>query len=250
MAPADPPPAAPYTPGLAAQTAVQTAAPASQMDYPLRLIAEARQSYQSIRDYTCLFVKREEINGQLQPDNLMEMKVRTQPYSVYFRWLGPQSMLGQEVCYVTGRNNGMMRVHSTGIRALGGWVSIAPDDPRATASSRHMITESGIGNLIDRYAVRWEKERSINKTQVRVAQYSYNQRPCIRVEAIHPDNTGREFYAYRTVVYFDKENHLPIRIENYNWPRPGGPAEGTLLESYSYAHLRLNVGVPEVDFNH
>src|SRR5437588_11366668 len=42
---------------------------ANPLDLPLRLIAEARQSYQATRDYTCMFVKRERIRGAVQPDN-------------------------------------------------------------------------------------------------------------------------------------------------------------------------------------
>src|SRR6516225_370550 len=70
------------------------------MDEPLRLIAAARQTYEQVHDYTCLFVKRERIRGQLQPENLIEMKVLTQPFSVYLRWLAPQPTSGQEACYV------------------------------------------------------------------------------------------------------------------------------------------------------
>ena len=51
-------------------------------------------------------------------------------------------------------------------------------------------------------------------------------------------------------MYFDKENHLPIRVENYDWPRNRGDANGPLTESYSYADLRLNVGVSDETFNH
>src|SRR5437016_5386397 len=56
------------------------------MDPPLRLLAEARGSYKEIKDYACLFIKRERIRGQLQPENLIQLKVRSQPFSVYMQW--------------------------------------------------------------------------------------------------------------------------------------------------------------------
>jgi hypothetical protein len=220
------------------------------MDYPLRLIWDASQRYRATRDYTALFIKRERIGGQLQPENLIEMKARTQPFSVYLRWLGPSGMAGQEACYVAGRNNGMMRVHSTGLAGVVGFVSLDLRDPRAVASSRHAITEAGIGSLIDKFTQRWDTERRLNKTVVRVAEYMYNKRPCTRIETIHPDNQGGQFYSYRSIVYFDKEYRLPIRVEAYDWPRRGGPPEGDLLESYSYVNLRFNVGLGEADFNY
>jgi hypothetical protein len=223
---------------------------ASVMDEPLRLIASASQSYQQVRDYTCLFVKRERIRGQLQPENLVEMRVRSQPFSVYLRWLSPLDSAGQEACYVAGRNNGQMRVHSTGLAGVVGFVSLDPRDPRVAQNSRHTITEAGIGNLIGRFAQRWELERRLNRTQVRVAEYTYDRRPCTRVETIHADNAGGQFYTYRSVLYFDRETRLPVRVEAYDWPRPGGTPGGELLESYSYAHLRLNVGLDDRAFNY
>jgi hypothetical protein len=237
----------------AAQTAPATPPPssaASPLDQPLQLIAEARESYRQVRDYTCLFIKRERLRGQLQPENLIAMKVRSQPFSVYLRWHGPQPVVGQEVCYVTGRHNGKMRVHSAGLLGAVGFVSLDPRDPRALENSRHTITEAGIGNLIERFGRGWELERKLNRTHVRLAEFEYNKRRCWRVETIHADNGGGQIAYYRSVVYFDQENRLPIRVENYDWPRSGGDPNGDLLESYSYANLRLNVGLSEEAFNH
>lgn len=221
------------------------------MDLPLQLIAEARRSYQEIKDYTCLFIKRERLRGQVQPENVIDMKVRTQPFSVYLRWLKPVPTAGQEVCYVAGRNNGMMRVHSSGILGSVGFVNMDPRDPRALETSRHSVTEAGIGNLIDRYGEAWELERRLNRTQVRIQEYEYNHRRCTRVETVHADSAGQQIPFYRSVVYFDKENHLPIRVENYDWPRQG-PADptGGLVESYSYVNLRFNSGLNDAVFAH
>ncbi|HLJ92512.1 MAG TPA: DUF1571 domain-containing protein [Gemmataceae bacterium] len=235
----NPPPAAPSAP-----------TGAGPMDLPLRLIAEARQSYQGVQDYTCLFIKRERLREQIQPEHLIAMKVRTQPFSVYLRWLRPAPTAGQEVCYVAGRNNGMMRVHSTGLRGVVGFVSMDPRDPRALETSRHTITEAGIGNLIDRFGKAWELESRLNRTQVRVQEYEANSRRCLRVETVHTDPAGQQIPFYRSVVYFDKQNHLPIRVENYDWPRPGFDPAGAIVESYSYLDLHLNTGLSEAVFVH
>jgi len=225
-------------------------APASPLDQPLRLATAANQGFQGIRDYSCLFIKKERLHGKLQPDNLIEMKVRNQPFSVYLHWLAPKNFEGQQACYVAGRNQNMMRVHSTGILGIAGFVTLDTRDPRVMENSRHTITEAGIGHLITRLLQSWEMERRLGKTQVRLADYTYNRIPCTRVETIHPDNSSRQFTSYRTVVYFDKTSHLPIRIEKYDWPRAGGPVEGELLESYSYINLRTNVGLGDNAFNY
>ena len=255
-----PPPAQPSAPqpmppgatgvspvGATTQAPAQKASP---MDTPLRLIHEAQQAYQSVQDYTCLLIKRERINGRLPPDNVMEMKVRTQPFSVYLRWLQPRSEAGQEVCYVAGRNDGKMRVRAKGVLSVAGFISLDPNDPRARQSSRRSITEAGIGNMIERFARAWENERRLNLTaDVHVAEYEYNRRRCMRVEILHPNNGNGHFLYYRDVIYFDKETHLPIRLEFYDWPRVDGDT-GQLVEVYSFANMRLNVGLGDNVFNH
>jgi hypothetical protein len=220
------------------------------LDVPLQLIAEARRSYQGVRDYACLFIKRERLRGQLQPENMIDMKVRTQPFSVYLRWLKPVATAGQEVCYVAGRNNGMMRVHSSGILGTVGFINMDPRDPRALETSRHSITEAGIGNLIERYGQGWDLERRLNRTQVRIQEYEYNRRRCTRVETIHADSAGQQIPFYRSIVYFDKEHHLPVRVENYDWPRQAADPAGGLVESYSYVNLNLNAGLSDAVFAH
>jgi hypothetical protein len=224
--------------------------PTHALDEPLQLLAAARQSYQNVRDYTCLFVKRERIKGQLQPESLIAMRARTQPFSVHLRWLSPKNLAGQEACFVAGRNNGMMRVRASGVLGAVGFVNLDPRDPRAQEHSRHTILEAGIGYLIEQYTQGWQQVRPYNRTQVRIAEYDYNKRRCTRVETIQLENIGGKVPFHRCVVYFDKEHRLPIRAENYDWPRPGGTQGGDLLEEYSYADLRPNVGLGEQHFNY
>ncbi|MGH7172847.1 MAG: DUF1571 domain-containing protein [Gemmataceae bacterium] len=247
-----PPSVQPSAPRPMNPTAPASTAPASPMDAPLRLIHEARQAYRNVQDYTCLLVKRERSNGGLPPyDTVMEMKVRTQPFGVYLRWLQPRSEAGQEVCYVAGRNNGKMRVHPKGVLgSFAGFISLDPNDPRARQASRRSITEAGIGNTIERFARSWEEERRLNLvSQVKIAEYQYNHRRCTRVEITHPNNANGHFLYYRDLIYFDKETHLPIRLEFYDWPRQAGDL-GHLVEVYSFANMRLNVGLGDNVFNH
>ena len=42
-------------------------------------IADCRDRYAQVRDYTCTFVKRERIDGRLTPQHIMIMKARTEP---------------------------------------------------------------------------------------------------------------------------------------------------------------------------
>jgi hypothetical protein len=249
--PSSPPPsAAPTAPRPTDKAAAPNAAPASPIDEPLRLIRQAQETYRGVRDYTCLLIKQERMNGVLPPQNVMEMKVRTQPFSVYLRWLQPKSEAGQEVCYVAGRNDGKIRVHPKGVLGVVGFVSLDLNDPQIRQKSRRGINEAGIGSTIERLARAWEDDKRNNlTTQVTVAEYEYNHRRCQRVEMVHPNNANGRFHYYRDVIYFDKETHLPIRLEFYDWPRQQGDA-GQLVEVYSFANMRTNVGLTDAMFNH
>jgi hypothetical protein len=223
---------------------------AATMAQAVQLAAAARQTFQTVRDYTCLMIKRERIQRQLEPENIMEVKIRNQPFSVYLHWLGPGGLAGQEACFVAGRNNNMMRVHPTGFKGAFGFLSIAPDDPRVMEHSRHKITEAGLGNLIQRLNTCWEIDRQQNTATVRIAEYEYDKRRCTRVEIIRPGKSTGPCAFYRTVAYFDKETHLPVRVELYDWPCSGGNAGGDIVESYSYVNLRFNVGLTDKVFEH
>jgi hypothetical protein len=224
---------------------------ARPLDAPLAMLRDGQRTFATVKDYTFTLQSRENIRGVLQAeDNVMICKMRTQPFSVYMRWLAPKADAGQEVCFVAGKNNNKMRVHSKslGKGALLGFQSLDINDPRVRDHSRHSIVEAGLGTLIDHTIKHWEYENPLGKTQVKTAEYTCNNRRCLRVETTHTERI-QGFYCYRSVIYIDVETKLPIRSEAYDWPRAGGTADGELLEMFSYIDLRLNVGVPDSDFN-
>ncbi len=236
--------------GLVPSGTGQSPAPTPAQDRAMRLISEARKAFAQVQDYTFTLVKREQVNGQLLPENVIAVKVRNQPFSIHMKWLKPKPQEGQEACYVAGKNNGLMRVKPAGVLGAMGFVNIDPKDARVRAMSRHSITEAGIGNLIEKCAQRWESDRQTGKTKLRIGEYEFDGRKCVRVEASHPGSKPGDFYAYRIVVFFDKELHLPVRCEVYDWPKEGARPEGEQVECFSFTDLKLNVGLTDDSFNY
>jgi hypothetical protein len=183
----------------------------------------------------------------LLPPNVLSMKVRNEPFSVYLRCEGPDADKGLEVYYVAGRNCGMMRVRPAGVLGIFGFVSLDPRDPRAFAKNRHCITEAGLGTMLESTARYWARERRLNKTLVRITDEALGGRACTRIETIHPEQTGA-YYGYRCVLWLDKATHLPVGSETYDWPRPGSAKDGDLLEWYRYLDLRCNLGLGDEAF--
>jgi hypothetical protein len=222
----------------------------SPLDQPLALLAEAKRNYGAVQDYTCTLVSQERVNGKLEDQNIMQAKFRTEPFSIYMRWLAPEDSVGQEVAFVLGKNNNKMRVKSLrlGKGGLLGWMSIDPNDPRATARSRHNILEAGIGNMIDQHITHWSKAKTFADTKVNIGEAKYNERDCVRVEVTLAQRNPTA-YCYRSVLYMEKQSKLPIRMENYDWPQPNGAAGGEVLEVFSYVNLQFNVGLKNADFD-
>ena len=237
--------------GQSPQQPIQpTAAVESPLDQPIAWLKEAKRNYTAVKDYSCTLVAQERVNGRLQEQNIIAMKFRPQPFSVYMRWLGgPNNITGQEVAYVAGKNNNKMRVNPKGglFKNIAGWQNIDVNDRRILDHSRHNILEAGLGNLIDQMLTHWEADRKHAKTEIKTAEYKYQNRLCLRIETIRPDKANA--YCYRCVLYIDKDSKLPVRIEAYDWPRQGGPVEGELLEMFSYVNLQFNVGLTDNDFN-
>src|SRR5262249_25143588 len=123
----------------------------------LRMIAECQARYQTVRDYTCTFSKRERIKGQLTPPHLLTMKVRTGPPSIYVKFQQPSA--GREAIYILGRNGGKVLAHDVGLnKLLAGTLRLEPTCDRAMEGCRHPITDAGIGPLLETLARRWSRE--------------------------------------------------------------------------------------------
>ena len=220
----------------------------SPLDEPLRLATQAQEKFRTIQDYTCTFIKRERIGGQLLPEEYVFLKSRTRPFSIYMKWQQPYE--GREVIYVKGQNDGKLLAHSTGVeKVVGGTVALDPRGEMAMENSRHDITEAGLGNLVDQLVLRWSGERKLGQTKAEVKENAtVDGRSCWCVKTQHPADPKHYAY-YRSRVFFDKQHGLPIRFEGYDWPRRGSAPDGDAVEVYTYRDLRLNVSLTALDFS-
>jgi Protein of unknown function (DUF1571) len=235
--------------GLLASAGRVTPQAPSPIERVGQLLAEANASFAHVRDYTGTVVRQERIGGQLQPEAVIDVRIRQQPFSVCLKWTSPKQLAGQKAIYITGKNNNEIRAKGAGLLAVAGYVSLPTNDPSVMKKSRHAITESGIGNIIDIISRSYEIERRLPAGQVTVtfADYAFQQRPCTRMELTHHVYNA-QLYCYRCVVYFDKALKLPVRVEVYDWPAANGNPKGELLECYSYINLRFNAGLTDAAF--
>lgn len=225
---------------------------AARMQHPLTpfvawLEDAIKQMDTNVRDYSCTFKKREMIDGKLGDQQSMFVKMRMQPFSVYFYFLD-QAVQGQEALYVQGKNNGNLLAHPTGIKqALVGTLSLAPNDPQAMDGNRYPITDFGMRRLAERFLERCKYEMQFGECNVRIVEARIDGRAVTCVETVHP--VKRAEFRYNVCrLYIDNELNLPIRCEGYDWPSREGE-QPQLIEEYTYSSLKLNHGFTDMDFD-
>jgi hypothetical protein len=221
-----------------------------QPEHPLkpaiRIAQSSLEALEGVRDYECLFTKRELIDGQMT-SQMMQMRFREQPFSVYYKF-GPP-FAGREVLYVAGRNNGMMLAHEgSGVKSLVGSVSLALDCPKAKSENRHPLTEGGMRNIVALLVKQWEHESAYGEIEV---QFYPSARvgdvECRVIEASHP-RPRRQFLYHVTRLYLDSDTNYPVRLENYGWPAAAS-VNPPLIEEYTFLNVRTNLGFTDREFD-
>ena len=245
--PADSPPTAP----IPALVKVEAGTPSvnGAEAFP-KMIAEARAAYGSLRDYACVLVRQEVVGGKLRPEQMAELRVRTQPLGMNLAVTTPKANAGEEISYLPTRFAAKLRYKAPGLDGIKyGYQTVLADEPRLLANSRHTIADTGLLATIDRAEKAVATEKKLNHpVQILVADYTFAGRPVTRFEVfaekLHPFR-----YAYRWVIFVDKSTKLPVRFEAYDQPKPGGASSGELLEVHSFVGIKANAGLLDAAFN-
>jgi hypothetical protein len=221
----------------------------------LLLIERGHARLSAVPDYTAMFMKQERIGDELGEAQVIRIKLRHKPFSIYMKWLSRDK--GRELVFVEGQNDGKMLVH------VGGWKSrllptlkIDPHESRAMAESRHPVTDAGLLEVARRcIAYRQRDLKAPSGVRCRMLDnQKFDDRACycFIIEYDRPDLLD----GYRKVVaHIDKEYSLPVSVKNYGWPQDDASLSETeldaetLIEIYSYSEIRLHSQLAEADFS-
>ena len=203
----------------------------------------------TIKDYSCTVVKRERIDGKLGAHEYMFAKIRHEPFSVYLYFLSPDTVKGQEVIYVDGKNDGNMLAHAgSGVRAMMGTVALKPQSMIAMQGNRYAVTEIGVENLARRLVEVAEHDKQFGECEVNFfPNAKVNGRICTCIQVVHPV-PRRNFRFHLARVFIDDEYTIPIRYEAYDWPQEAG-GQPLLMEEYTYMNVKVNNGFTDADFD-
>jgi hypothetical protein len=106
----------------------------------------------------------------------------------------------------------------------------------------------GMRKMLDRVIAQWEHEARYAETEV---QYYPNARlgdlELKAIESKHPQ-PRKQFKFHMTRLYLHKQSQLPVRVEQYDFPKKNGDSP-PLAEEYTYLKLRTNIGLTDHDFD-
>ena len=245
------------TPSSAMEGAKIASNVSTSVEHPLipviRWAERERPAIAAAKDYTAIMQKQENIGGDVQEAQMMEVKVRHQPFSVYLKFRYPPRMNGQQAIYVRGQNDNKLIAHGVGLERKFGTQKLDPEGWIAMRGNKYPITEMGVLNLVDKLLEVGYKDSKFGECDVSYIEGVKTgdknaPRECTMIQVTHPI-PRQNFIFHIARIYVDNELNLPIRYESYDWARKEGETP-KLLEAYTYRDLKLNVGLTDADFDY
>ncbi len=205
---------------------------------PGQMISDAKRSYDRVKDYTCLFYKKELVKDKYIEQKNIILKHR-KPASFYLKWTEGDEK-GTEVIYVQGTNDNKLKAHTGGLLK---WVTVNLDPGGSTAmkNNRHTVLDAHIGKIIDICEKNYKLAKQLGVgTFEPCEEKRIGGRLAACIKATFPED--KRFYGGVNYIYLDKEYKFPVAVEIYGW-------NNELLEKYEYTNLKLNVGLGDGDFD-
>ena len=220
------------------------------------LLEKGHEHLRACGNYTATVFTRERVKGVLLDPQVMMLKIRHQPLSLYLKWLIGDK--GRELLYVQGQNNGNMIVKVGGIKGkLLPALKLAPTGNLALKEARHPVTEIGLlelaRQLIEKRKRDLESDGGFRCEML--ADRQVDGRPCYGFVQRFASPTDSPEYR-KCVLLIDKQQCLPVYLQNFTWPETD-PApdsqdeldQATLVEHYQYSDVQFEQRLADVDFD-
>lgn len=218
---------------------------------PEQLSRLARERYaRQVREYSCVFLKQELLEGGLTPVQEIKVLYRDKPHSVFMTWLRNADNC-RRALFIQGKHvdNGQEQaeVEPNGaiVRLFVSKVLVPIRGERSRDASRRSIDEFGFKSTLDmleRYN-RIAEARGVLEMKYE-GQGTIDGRPTFVLSRELPYTGPDSGYPdARMVIHFDQEWLLPVAV--YSWADHN---ERQLLGSYVITDVKLNPGLTDADF--
>lgn len=220
---------------------------------PLRLLKLARElCEQRISDYRCTLYKQENVNGRLGRRQVIEVRYREQPQSVFMVWRENPNRVRRALfvdspAYVNKRGEKLARVEPAGLiaRALIPVATMPIHGPEARAASRRFIDEFGFESTLEMLIHYCElAERSGDLKLWYEGEGRVDGRPTYILKRLLPySGLGGPYPDAKLVVHLDQEWLIPTAVYSY-----ADAGEKTLHGAYEFGDVNLNPRFTPQDF--
>jgi Protein of unknown function (DUF1571) len=212
----------------------------------IRVCDKCLEILAGVEDFETMLSTRE-LNGNKMRELVARVKFRTKPRSVYMIFGKPHE--GREVIFVEGQNNNELLVHEVGIKSIVGPIQLDPNGKMAMQESHYPITQFGLDMLIEGYRAQWEQEALLPGVEVKYyPNAAIGDTECKVIESRHTTKSDDAKFA-QSRLYLDAKTHLPVRSQQYVFPKKKKEDEPILYEEYTYLDMKTNVGFKDIDFD-
>lgn len=220
---------------------------------PMAVARMGRDRYDAtIRDYRCLFVKQERLDGDLHDEEQIEVRFRRAPHSVFMIWKknadqAKRALFIDSPEFVNDKGEKVARIEPAGViaRAFVSEVTRPIHGNEARKASRRTIDEFGFRallTLLETYNTQAQKDGVLDYRYTGAG--TIDERPTLVFERRLPfTNENGKYPDAKLVIHLDREWLIPVAAYSY-----ADQAGKKLLGSYIFKDVELNPGLTEADF--
>ncbi|MHC4877040.1 MAG: DUF1571 domain-containing protein [Planctomycetota bacterium] len=210
------------------------------------MLQDAINRLEEIPSYTASWEKKERIDGELSDLQKMHLKIRHEPFSVYFK-VEEGGEVGREVLFPISGDDPRMLVQ---LMKFGGRLPALKLDPNsslAMSAARYPITMAGIKEMTEMaLEIRQQDLKRISKVRTTMRDdRTFAGRPVFAYAMEYPSKDVSETYS-RCEIYIDKELMLPVYAKNWGWGNgsaESGTSDDTLIEFYAFKDVKLDASL-------
>ena len=219
---------------------------------PMALLRLGIQNYdRDIKDYRCVFLRQERLNGKLTPRQTIEVLYRESPRAILMTWVRnagqARRALYRETVQADGKIRSQLLVEPAGViaRLVAKQVTVPVRGRRARRSGRYTIDQFGFRAVLERVL---RDSRLAEKQGVLDLTYAgegeVDGRPTLTLVRRLPYTGPKGVYSdARLVLHLDREWLVPVAVYSY------ADQEGkTLLGSYVMTSVKLNPKLDDAAF--
>lgn len=221
----------------------------------ISLLEQGVRDFQKIDGYSFTFSRQERVGGDLLSPQVMSVKLRHQPFSLYMKWTAGDGagVRGRQLIYRAGQDDDKLLILPGGLPGrISGTLKLSMDDGLVTRESRHPVTQCGLLNIANKVLPLYRDDLARGTGYICELhdKQTFNERDCYLFQIAYDSKEQNATYR-KSLMYIDKELHMPVCIRNYTWGIDVNPEkidEETLLEAYSFTEIDLGRQIADKDF--